>query len=267
LFDLIKRTHLLVIDEAHSAVAETRQDVVDAFGQNSYASIIGITATPARSDVDETEELKKLFHKNLISLVDDAGGVIDDPLRYLQKEGYLAEVNGRILETNTTIKETKESRVNTALASDSGRNKRIIDEIKLANESKESTLVFACTKDHVLALRILCESEGIPVEHIIGDVQQSERIKILERFRRKEFYILINLDILATGIDVPNVNRLILTRPIGSPIQYSQIIGRALRGPKNGGNARNTIVNIKDNLLSYPEATMMYTAFADQFEN
>jgi len=265
-FDLIRRSHLVVVDEAHCVVAETRQAVIDAFESNSVASIIGLTATPARVDSEETEELSRTFHGGLIGLVDDDGKVIEDPLRYLQDGGYLAEVETYPLETGTTITESQESRINVALASDEKRNRVILDQLILAHESQEPTLVFACTKDHVFALRILCESEGIPAEHITGEVIQADRIEILNAFRRNEFFILINLDILATGIDVPNVKKLILTRPIGSPIQYSQIMGRALRGPKNGGNSKNIVVNVIDNLDNYPQANMLYQAFSDQFK-
>jgi superfamily II DNA or RNA helicase len=67
------------------------------------------------------------------------------------------------------------------------------------------------------------------------------------------------------GIDVPNVQKLIITRPIASRIQYSQILGRALRGPRNGGNAKNTVVNVRDNLKNYPEANMLYEWFAQEY--
>lgn len=264
-FNLIRKTHLVVVDEAHGAVAETRQAVVDAFGGNSPASIIGLTATPARVDDAETEELSKLFHGSLISLVDSDGKTLEDPLQFLQDGGYLAEVDGQVLDTGTKITESKESRIHVALARNEKRNEVILEQMMLAHKSQDPTLVFACTKDHVLALRVLCESKNIPVEHITGDVTQADRIQILNAFRRNEFFILINLDILATGIDVPNVKKLILTRPIGSPIQYSQIMGRALRGPKNGGNQKNIVVNVRDNLTNFPQANMLYEAFSDQF--
>ena len=79
----------------------------------------------------------------------------------------------------------------------------------------------------------MCKEEGINTEYIIGEVDQARRIEILNSFRNKEFNILINLDILSTGIDIPNINKLILARPTKSPNLASQILGRALRGPKN----------------------------------
>ena len=70
---------------------------------------------------------------------------------------------------------------------------------------------------------------------------------------------------LSTGIDLPKVDRLICTRPVGSAILYSQMIGRALRGPKNGGNKKNTVVNINDNLVNFPSAAHVYNSFKNNF--
>jgi hypothetical protein len=44
------------------------------------------------------------------------------------------------------------------------------------------------------------------------------------------------------------------------------MIGRALRGPKNGGNPVNTIVNIRDNLSQFPTAAFVYESFTNNFK-
>jgi len=126
--------------------------------------------------------------------------------------------------------------------------------------------VFACTLDHVYALLILCRAYGIGAKYIIGDIDQSDRIGILEQFKKKEYNILINLDILSTGIDLPNIQKVIIARPISSPNLLSQILGRALRGPNNGGNSENTIINIKDNLVNFPGTSFLYNFYQSEWE-
>ena len=111
----------------------------------------------------------------------------------------------------------------------------------------------------------MCRARGISAGFIIGEVPQSERIHILNRFRSGELKVLINHEILSTGVDLPNVDRLIITRPVGSRILYSQILGRALRGPKNGGNVTNYVVNITDNLVNFPSASYVYKSFKNNF--
>lgn len=130
---------------------------------------------------------------------------------------------------------------------------------------EEKTIVFACTKDHVIALVALLRFENISVGFIIGETSSSQRSLYLNQFKEGELFVLINHEILATGIDLPNVNKLIITRPIGSSVLYRQIMGRALRGPKNGGNEQNTIINVKDNMMNYLSLDLIYEGFAQQF--
>lgn len=262
LWRLIKNTELLIVDEAHTSVAETYETCIRCFINTDYTSIFGLSATPGRSTPDSTKQLIGLYSNNLVRLKDCSGEPIKDPLGYLQEQSFLAHLDCKILETGINVSDNVEDSILTKLAINSDRNDRILEQIKLADDAKEATLVFACTLDHVLALFILCKAKGIKAEYIIGAVNQVRRLDILSRFKKRDFSILLNLEILSTGIDVPNINKIIITRPIGSPLLYSQILGRALRGPKNGGNETNTVITIKDNLLNYPSANFIYKMFS-----
>jgi DNA repair protein RadD len=258
---LIRNTTVLIVDEAHTSVAETYETCIRAFINNDTASLLGISATPGRNDQNLSRQLARLYSGNLISLTDDRGRQLDDAIAYLQSEGFLARLRTEELETQFEVSEAEESLICRVLAENSQRNEVIVDQIALANEKREPTLVFACTKDHVLALIALCRARGISAEFITGDTPQAQRVSILSRFRKGEVITLINLDILSAGVDLPNVSRMIITRPIGSAIMYSQILGRALRGPRNGGNAENVVVNIRDNLRNFPSANFVYQGF------
>jgi superfamily II DNA or RNA helicase len=261
LVHLINNTEYLIVDEAHGAVAETHEHCINAFIRTDNTKIVGLSATPIRNDYDETMQLLKLFSSNLVGLVDESSQQIESPIEYLQKNSYLARIDTHILDTGIVCDEENENKILQSLAKDSNRNEQILKQIILACEEGDKTLVFACTKDHVIALYILCRAEGLPVSFITGDVPQSRRIQILEEFNSGDLMVLLNLDILQTGVDLPNVNRLILARPVRSPIAYSQIIGRALRGPKNGGNEKNTIVNLQDNINYFSDLPLLYSSF------
>jgi DNA repair protein RadD len=262
--DLCKRAALVVVDEAHTSVADTYDAVISKL--ISYdAYLIGLSATPGRNDVVQTVELARMYGGKLISVTNEDNAEITDAVGYLKNSGYLANVIFEDLETGTSVVEKDEGRICSELAENSQRNEKIIKAIERALELNQSSIVFACTKDHVLALIALCRAKGIPAGFIIGEVPQSERINILNRFRQGELKVLINHEILSTGVDLPNVDRLIITRPVGSAILYSQILGRALRGPKNGGNATNYVVNITDNLVNFPSASYVYKSFKNNF--
>ncbi len=266
LFHLINNSQYLVVDEAHAAIAETYEECVRAFVNNDVTQIIGLSATPNREDSDEAEQLRRLFSNNIISIRDDFNTIVDDPIKYLQKGSYLANIKTETLDTGFQCIENSEKTILKSLSENSDRNELIIKQIEHANNIGDKTLVFACTKDHVLALYIMCKSRGLNVSFITGDTPQSERPKILKEFNEGDMNVLVNLDILSTGIDLPNVNRLIITRPVRSSIQYSQIVGRALRGPNNGGNSENTIVNILDNINYFSGISLLYSSFKNSWE-
>jgi DNA repair protein RadD len=261
---LIRNARLLIVDEAHTSVAETYEDCINAFVATDNTDIIGLTATPGRTDPEESVDLKRLYSNQLIRVTDGDGNNIDDPIGHLQEGRYLANLTYETFETGLEFSEDKK-RILEALACSQERNEKILEQIERAVELAHSTLIFSCTKDHAYALLVLCKSKDILAEVITGDVPQVARLDILDRFRNREFFVLINQNILSTGIDVPNIDRIIVCPPIGSKILYSQILGRALRGPKNGGNENNTVVGIRDNLLNYPSARLIYDSFANEW--
>jgi DNA repair protein RadD len=263
---LIANTEMLIVDEAHHSLAETYNVCINSFKNTPYIKILGLSATPGTTDTETTAKLVELYSNDKISVRDDEWKPVSDAIQYLQQGEYLAKLTTKILETGVSTSESNENSILIELASNSERNERIIEQIKLANEAKESTVVFACSLDHVYAMLILCRANNIQANYIIGAVEQSERLSVIDSFKKKEYFILINLEILSTGIDLPNIDKVIITRPINSPNLVSQILGRALRGIKNGGNANNTIINLRDNLLNFPSASYLYDYFEEAWE-
>lgn len=257
---LIDDTDALFVDEAHGSTAPTHIVCIQAFLRNPEIRVVGLSATPGRTS-GGTAQLVNLYTGNIVGITNDNGEPTADPLGFLQREGYLAKLKFDELKTNQTVSEGAEDALLEKLANNRERNADILKQIQLAHDAKESTLVFACTLDHVFALSVMCRKAGIRAEVITGEVDPSDRLQILSEFKTRNFFILINRDLLAAGVDIPKLNRLIITRPVGSPILCSQILGRALRGPKNGGNAANTVVTVRDNLLNYPTANYLYNFY------
>ncbi|NBX69870.1 MAG: DEAD/DEAH box helicase, partial [Proteobacteria bacterium] len=212
--NLLDRTHLLIVDEAHASIARTYRLCIEAFSDNSSVQVIGLTATPGRPSPEESAELSQVFSNNLIGLKDLDGHLIEDPIHYLQHNKYLATLECELLETGISVIDSDEHSICRQLALNSNRNSKIVDQIQIAHQSQESTAVFGCTLDHVFALKVMCSKRLIPCEIIVGETPQNERLEILRRFKDRQFFILLNLDILSTGIDIPKLQKLILTRPI-----------------------------------------------------
>ena len=70
---------------------------------------------------------------------------------------------------------------------------------------------------------------GLESEAITGDTPDADRRKALQRLRLGQLRCIFSVDVLGEGVDVPNVDTVILLRPTQSATVFSQQIGRGLR--------------------------------------
>jgi superfamily II DNA or RNA helicase len=61
--------------------------------------------------------------------------------------------------------------------------------------------------------------------------------------------VLCNFGILTTGFDAPRTSAALIARPTTSLVLYSQMVGRAIRGIRAGGNEFATVVTAVDSGL------------------
>ncbi|MDZ7994691.1 MAG: DEAD/DEAH box helicase family protein [Nostoc sp. EfeVER01] len=259
---------LLVVDEAHHATAKTYRKLIDDIKQNfkdrgkaDSFRMLGLTATPFRTDKGEQGLLKKVFPDDII---------FSEHLRTLITRGILAEPIFENLETELdfyrelTDKDIKAienfdklpKKIAEKIAMSNIRNKGIVDHYVDHQEKYKPLLVFAVDIQHAIALNSLFQKRGINSDFVASKIsdantgatvsvkENSEKIK---RFRKGELEVLINVEMLTEGTDLPNVQTVFLTRPTTSTILMTQMIGRALRGKKAGGTEKAYVVSFIDN--------------------
>ena len=83
----------------------------------------------------------------------------------------------------------------------------------------------------------------INAQYIHGETHTDERCKFISDFRQKKIQVLCNVDILTTGFDAPEVDAVVVARNPESYPLWVQMIGRGLRGPRNGGTLECRIVD------------------------
>jgi len=270
---IIEKIKLVVVDEAHKSIATTYKLCIQKLIGNSIGvQLIGLTATPGRTNnesVNENIYLAEFFKSKKISLINDEGIDIANPLSYLQDLKVLAKINREVVFTavdiklqDIKIKELKmfgDGRIDSILKDLSvnpGRNQLIIERIQSLIAQDLKVLVFACSVEHCLILQTLLNQFNIKSELVLGQTPMKERDSSIEDFKTGKLNILINYGVLTTGFDAPTLNALVITRPTTSIVLYSQMVGRALRGPENGGNPINHIIDLKDNFLIGTESEM-----------
>jgi hypothetical protein len=69
----------------------------------------------------------------------------------------------------------------------------------------------------------------------------------IARFKRGELDVLVNINVMTEGNDVPDIQTVFLTRPTSSDVLLMQMIGRGMRGVGSGGTETVNIVDFHDN--------------------
>lgn len=101
-------------------------------------------------------------------------------------------------------------------------------------ENAQSTLIFTRTKVGAAELAEVLIARGYPAEAIHGDLAQPERERILRRFRHGQLTILVATDVVARGVDIPDVSHVINFDIPQLPIEYVHRIGRTGRAGRGG---------------------------------
>lgn len=230
----LKQSQLLIIDEAHSANAHTYNQVINAYARlNPEGKIIGLTATPYRPDDTHTDNLKGLFDQ--IVTIEENETTVPSPIQYLVERDYLSAVSFNRL--------SEESSQQDGAAYYRALHQNVLQVAKDHALDKKTLIIFAESLAHALSLRILFERSNVECGLIIGDTPQSQRDKLINKVSDKSdsLSILINHLILSKGVDIPGLNSIMILGEVSNPALALQILGRAMRGPKNGGNSNNSV--------------------------
>jgi len=95
-------------------------------------------------------------------------------------------------------------------------------------------LIFANTKRKVEEIGNLLRSKEMRVDYIHSDLSQNRRTRVLNKFRNKQFLILIATDVAARGIHVDDIDYVINYDFPQSPEFYIHRIGRTGRAGASG---------------------------------
>src|SRR5205085_11309342 len=107
--------------------------------------------------------------------------------------------------------------------------------------------------EHAHTMAALLTLEGVSAAAIDYRTEPAIRRRYIDRFRQGDLRVIANFNVLTQGFDAPATRAIYVARPTFSPNTYQQMIGRGLRGPKNGGKQVCLIVNVADNFAQYGE--------------
>ena len=258
-----KEKVVVVVDEAHHATSASYQKVLSRIKVlNPNMVLLGLTATPYRMNEYEQNKLQSMFNinSNISKGIGKKGFVYEITLKELIASGFLADpkyipvytkIVGEI-EYDCTDEDEEffnkfgelSERLKTQIAESAARNNIIINEYLDNHKKYGKTLVFAVNQIHAEKLCELFNKAGISCDYAISSRADSQ--DVIRRFKDNEFEVLINVQILTEGSDVPDIQTVFLTRQTNSDSLLMQMIGRGLRGEKAKGTKTANIVAFHD---------------------
>ncbi len=103
------------------------------------------------------------------------------------------------------------------------------DEIVQLAADRKRWLVFAVTIEHAKHVCEALERRGVSVDMVSANTPKAERAALIAAFRAGRLRCLVNVAVLTTGFDVPELDFIALLRATKSPVLYVQIAGRGMR--------------------------------------
>ncbi len=213
----------IVIDEAHRVGASSYQNILDYFEPDFW---LGMTASPERTDQYDVYEafdhniayeirLQQALEENLLC-----------PFHYFGITDL--QIDGETVDEETGLKDfnklTSDDRVN-----------YIITQIKYYGfcGNRVKGLVFCSSKKEANILSEKFNKNGYRTTVLTGEDNQDKRETTIERLvsdeKDNQLDYIFTVDIFNEGVDIPEINQVIMLRPTESPIVFVQQLGRGLR--------------------------------------
>lgn len=212
----------IVVDEVHHAGAPTYQKIFDYFRPQFW---LGMTATPERSD---GFDIYDLFNHNIAYEIRLHRALEENMLVPFHYHGISEiTVDGQLLDDHSDFNRlTCDARVNHILH---------YADLYGSDTERVKGLVFCNSVAEAIALAAKFNEKGRRTLALTGDNSEKEREAAVERLeanaQTQEDYLdyIITVDIFNEGVDIPQVNQVIMLRPTQSAIVFVQQLGRGLR--------------------------------------
>lgn len=228
----------IVLDEAHHSPANTYQKVMEYFKPKLF---LGMTATPdKRDDGEASKNVYELFHYQIAYEIRLQQAMEEDLLCPFHYFG-ISDIS---VVTDEQMKARNISEEDFGKLTSDERVRHVIEQAKYYGYSGERVkgLIFCSRNRECEELSAKFNELGYRTIALSGDNKEKEREKAFERLAMNEedatdemqpLDYIFSVDILNEGVDIVEVNQVIMLRPTQSPIVFIQQLGRGLRKAEN----------------------------------
>jgi len=192
---------------------------------------IFVSATPAKYEIEKSKENVGV---KFIEPEMDQGLINQTPTKSFGVVEQIIRPTG-LIDPELEIKPTR------------GQVKDVAEEIKKIIARKERVLITTLTKKMAEDLSDFLKESKIKAEYLHSGVDTLDRIRILEKLRRGEFDVLVGVNLLREGLDLPEVSLVAILDAdkegfLRSETSLIQTIGRAAR------NVRGKVILYADSV-------------------
>ena len=236
---------VITLDEAHHSTANSYQKVIEYFKPRF---LLGMTATPERTDKFNVFEM---FDYNIAYEIRLQQAMEEDllcPFHYFGITDF--EVDGETIDEETKLRNFR------YLVSDD-RVDYVLKQSEYYGYSGKRVrgLIFCSSVKEAKELSERFNERGLRTLALSGDNTPEERENAIERLANDDRWdrldYILTVNIFNEGVDIPEINQIIMLRPTESAIVFVQQLGRGLR--KRIGKEYTVIIdciaNYKNNFL------------------
>ena len=214
---------VIILDECHHAGAESYQKIMRYFKPKFW---LGMTASPDTNQYD----IYSIFDHHIAYEIRLQQALEEDLLCPFHYFGITdLEIDGKVFDDNAGVKNFSN------LISDA-RVDYVIDKANYYGFSGERVkgLIFCNRKDEAKELSKKFNERGLRTEVLTGEDDQARRETVIARLTDDEdvdnqLDYIFTVDIFNEGVDIPEINQVIMLRPTQSPVVFIQQLGRGLR--------------------------------------
>ncbi len=234
---LFSNCKTIIIDECHLVDAKEKEGMYFNFINSLKSNIIGLTATPYRMHTTRdfgsqtkmiTRTRPKVF--NFIAHNTNPKELIDNGFLCKMKYFYVKILDKNALKLNMNKSDFTISSMQDMIK---GKGIDISNFIQDISQKHKSVLIFSPSIEFSNKIKEYLIYKGLQCATIDSKMTQHEREEVLIKFKNKTFQIMINVGVLTTGFDFPELDCIVFLRPTLSISLYYQMVGRGLRTANN----------------------------------
>lgn len=212
----------IVIDEVHHIPANSYRGVITYFRPKI---LMGLTATPERTDgIDILSDFDDHIAAE-IRLNDAINRQLLSPFHYFGITDPIDHSTATWRAGKYDASELSQLYVGSRI-----RTNSILDALAehTSDPQDVQALCFCITQDHAVYMADIFKQAGYKAQVLVSR-NSSERTQVISQLRKKEINYLFVVDMLNEGVDIPEIDTILLLRPTESLIVYLQQLGRGLR--------------------------------------